>query len=130
MENTGESASLVTAAEAQFQPTEERPIFITEAAVKAIKTTIESSGNAGSGLRVSVRGGGCSGYEYNLDFEEEERDDDVVMDFDGVKIYLDSVSADLLRGTKVDYLSSLQEQGFKFINPNAKRTCGCGNSFS
>lgn len=106
------------------------PIHLTPEAVKAIKRAIEEEGESGDGLRVSVVGGGCSGYQYNLDFEKESRIGDVVIPCDGVSVFIDSVSAGYLRGTVIDYVSGLQGTGFKFSNPNAKRTCGCGHSFS
>jgi iron-sulfur cluster assembly protein len=115
---------------AGFIPSDEKPIFITARALEAMRAVLKSEGEAEEGLRVSVVGGGCSGYQYNLDFEKEERPDDTVMEFDGLKVLVDSVSVDYLKGTIVDYVSSLQGQGFKFENPNAKRTCGCGASFS
>lgn len=121
--NTGDDVS-------NFVPSEEQPVLVTAKAAEAMRRALEADGEEGDGLRVSVIGGGCSGFQYNLDFEKEERPDDVVMDCDGVKVYLDSVSAGYLSGTVVDYVTSLQGQGFKFINPNAKRTCGCGSSFS
>lgn len=113
-----------------FIPSDEMPISFTPAAVEAVKNAIKEEGQPGDGLRVSVVGGGCSGYQYNLDFEREGRMDDLTLDFDGVTIYLDPISAGYLRGTVIDFVSGLQGTGFKFNNPNAKRTCGCGSSFS
>lgn len=113
-----------------FSPSDDTPIFLTAAAIKAIKDAIKDEGEEGDGIRVSVIGGGCSGYQYNLDFEKEERMGDITMNFDELSVYIDPVSAGYLRGTTVDFLSGLNGQGFKFNNPNAKRTCGCGSSFS
>ncbi len=113
-----------------FVASDERPIQLTASAVDAVKNAIKEEGKPGDGLRVSVVGGGCSGYQYNLDFEKEERMGDVTLDFNGVTIYLDPVSAGYLKGTTIDFVSGLQGTGFKFNNPNAKRTCGCGSSFS
>lgn len=113
-----------------FTPSDETPIWVTDSAVEAIKKAIEEEGNKGDGLRVSIIGGGCSGFTYNLDFDNEERPGDLVMEFGGVSIYLDPVSAGHLKGTTIDYVTGLQGTGFKFINPNAKRTCGCGSSFT
>ena len=104
--------------------------MITDSAKKAIKDAISAEGEAGDGLRISVVGGGCSGYQYSLDFDKEERIGDVVMSFDGISVYVDSVSAGYMKGTTIDYVSGLHGTGFKFNNPNAKRTCGCGSSFS
>ncbi|MBX7136763.1 MAG: iron-sulfur cluster insertion protein ErpA [Oligoflexia bacterium] len=113
-----------------FIPSDEKPILLTPSAVEAVKNAIKQEGEAGDGLRVSVVGGGCSGYQYNLDFEKEPRMTDLVLEFDGVRIFVDPVSSGYLKGTVIDYLSGLQGTGFKFNNPNAKRTCGCGSSFS
>lgn len=113
-----------------FSPSDERPVFFTDAAVAAAKNAIESEGRPGDGLRISIVGGGCAGYQYNLDFEQEERIGDVIMDFNGLKFFIDSVSTGYLWGTVIDYITGLQGSGFKFINPNARRTCGCGSSFS
>ncbi len=116
--------------EAEFSASDEQPIFFTEAAVNAVKSAIESDGEPGDGLRVSVVGGGCSGYQYNLDFDKEARMGDLELDFGEIKVFLDPVSAGYLKGTIVDFTTGLQGTGFKFNNPNAKRTCGCGSSFS
>ena len=113
-----------------FIPSEEAPIFVTASAITAIKNAIKEEGQEGDSLRVSVVGGGCSGYQYNLDFDKEERMGDLSLDFGGVSILIDPVSAGYLKGTVIDYVTGLQGQGFKFNNPNAKRTCGCGSSFS
>lgn len=128
MENQSSSSS--ESEQGNFIPTEENPIHLTPSAVEAVKNAIKQEGEAGDGLRVSVVGGGCSGYQYNLDFEKEPRDDDTVLEFDGVKIFVDSISAGYLMGTVIDFVSGLQGTGFKFNNPKAKRTCGCGSSFS
>lgn len=116
--------------EINFTPTEEAPVFITESATEAVKKAIEAEGEPGDALRISVVGGGCSGYQYNLDFDKEERIGDITINQGGVTFYIDSVSAGYLMGTVIDYVSGLNGTGFKFNNPNAKRTCGCGNSFS
>lgn len=113
-----------------FVPSDEQPILVTPAAIKAIKDAIAAEGEVGDCLRVSVIGGGCSGYQYNLDFEKESRMDDIVLDLEGVKILIDPISSGYLRGTTIDFVSGLNGSGFKFSNPNAKRTCGCGSSFS
>jgi len=77
-----------------------------------------------------VRGGGCSGLTYMLDFENEARKGDQVIEVDGLKVFLDIKSQLFLAGTTLDYTVSLMDTGFKFVNPNAKRSCSCGESFS
>ncbi|RIL02583.1 MAG: iron-sulfur cluster insertion protein ErpA [Proteobacteria bacterium] len=129
MESTEGNTSGNEAPEA-FEATEEQPILLTASAVEAVKNAISQEGQPGDALRVSVVGGGCSGYQYSLDFDKESRMDDVSLDFGGVKVLIDSVSAGYLKGTVIDYVSGLNGTGFKFNNPNAKRTCGCGSSFS
>lgn len=123
METSGQTGS------ENFIPSDERPILLTKSAIEAVRNAIKEEGEAGDSLRVSVVGGGCSGYQYNLDFEKEPRMDDHVLDFDGVSVLIDPISAGYLKGTVVDYVSGLNGTGFKFNNPNAKRTCGCGSSF-
>lgn len=103
---------------------------LTGAAIRQVKTILERENMPDHGLRVAVVSGGCSGFSYQLDFANEARPDDVVLTMDGLKIFLDPSSAQHLTGTVIDYVSSLQESGFKFTNPNAKGTCGCGTSFS
>jgi iron-sulfur cluster insertion protein len=113
-----------------FIPSDEMPIFFTDAAVEAVSKALKEEGEEGDFLRVSVVGGGCSGYQYGLDFDKDERMGDLALDFNGVKIVIDPISAGYIRGTVVDYVSGLHGTGFQFKNPNAKRTCGCGSSFS
>ena len=81
-------------------------------------------------LRVAVVGGGCSGFSYQLDFDDQTQDGDEVVEYEGVQVRVDPTSAQYLRGIQIDYVNSLSGGGFKFINPNAKHTCGCGSSFS
>jgi iron-sulfur cluster assembly protein len=81
------------------------------------------------GLRLGVKGGGCSGYSYVLGFDEIERKDDLMFESKGVKILVDKISLRFLNGVVLDFQDGLSGKGFTFVNPNAKRTCGCGNSF-
>lgn len=127
---TAASTGGTPSGEGDWTPSDEQPIRITPPAVDAIKNAISQEGESGDGLRVSVVGGGCSGYQYSLDFEKEPRMDDTVLTFGEVSIFVDSISVGYLRGTTIDYVSGLNGTGFKFNNPNAKRTCGCGSSFS
>jgi len=107
------------------------PIQLTTKAVSAVKLAIEEEGlESNMGLRVAVVGGGCSGYSYALDFSDESDEEDLEMDFSGLLVVMDPHSAQLLSGTEIDYVETLQKKGFVFNNPNATRTCGCGSSFS
>ena len=111
----------------------EVPNFVsfTDKAVEMVLAAIEQEGLAGHGIRVGVAGGGCSGFQYTMDFEKDAKDGDLVLDqAGGLKLYVDPMSAMYLQGVTVDYVQGLQGAGFKFINPNAKNTCGCGSSFS
>ncbi len=105
-------------------------ITLTPKAINAVKLAIDEEGLSGHGLRVAVVGGGCSGYSYALDFEEESEDEDLALDFGGLQVFVDPHSAQLLGPTEIDYVETLQKKGFVFNNPNATRTCGCGSSFS
>lgn len=82
------------------------------------------------GLRVSVLPGGCSGFKYSLNIEERSLEDDVVLDINGVRVFVDGFSMQYLNGVTVDYTSSMQGSGFTFSNPNATGGCGCGSSFT
>jgi iron-sulfur cluster insertion protein len=82
------------------------------------------------GLRVRVIGGGCAGFSYDLFFEDETTDMDQTFTSHGISIYVDMMSAQYVEGTEIDYVEGLQGAGFKFVNPQAKQTCGCGSSFA
>ena len=105
-------------------------LTLTESAAEMAKVAMEREGLRDAGLRVAVVGGGCSGFQYSLSFDTTSRPDDAVIDQHGVHVFVDSTSAAYLRGVTIDYVSGLHGAGFKFINPNATRTCGCGSSFS
>lgn len=112
-------------------PADPSPITLTDKAVQMIKITREQEGiEAAFGLRVAVRGGGCSGMEYALDFEREPREKDFVIGYDDLQVYVDAISARYLQGTEIDYVLGSTGAGFKFNNPNASGSCGCGSSFS
>ena len=81
-------------------------------------------------LRVAVVGGGCSGFQYHMAFENQTTDADEVVDFNGLKVAVDQMSSMYLDGVEIDYVETLEGAGFKFNNPNVKSTCGCGSSFS
>ena len=107
------------------------PVTMTPKAVEMVKITREQEGiDAAHGLRIAVRGGGCSGFEYSLDFENEARDNDWIYEQSGLTLYVDSISAKYLEGTNIDYVLGTAGAGFKFNNPQARGTCGCGSSFA
>ncbi|HEX9051285.1 MAG TPA: iron-sulfur cluster insertion protein ErpA [Anaeromyxobacter sp.] len=106
------------------------PITLTAKAVEMVKDAIQREGLAGFGIRVGVMGGGCAGFQYSMDFEKEPKDGDLSFEQDGVRLYVDPMSSMYLQGVTVDYVVGLQGAGFKFNNPNARTTCGCGSSFS
>ena len=107
------------------------PMTLTDKAVKMVKITREEESlDPASGLRIAVRGGGCSGFEYALDFDVEARETDIVLQYDDLAVYIDPISARYLEGTEIDYVLGATGAGFKFNNPQAKGTCGCGSSFA
>lgn len=105
-------------------------IQITEKAASQIKNILTQENDPELHLRIGVKGGGCSGLSYFMSLEKTRRHDDKVIEQDGVEIVMDSKSALYLDGTEIDYQDSLMGSGFVFNNPNATRTCGCGESFS
>lgn len=120
-----------THAAAQPLPPEELPVTLTPKAVEMVKVTRGQEGlDASHGLRIAVRGGGCSGFEYALDFEAEARPNDFVYEQSGLTVYVDGLSARYLHGTNIDYVMGMAGAGFKFHNPKAAGTCGCGSSFT
>lgn len=112
-----------------IQNIEEPIVKLTPNALIAVKEFMDDPSVVGDGLRVGVRGGGCAGFEYVLDFSTA-REGDFLMVVDGLRVYVDPISAIYLEGTILDYVSGLMGTGFKFNNPNSTRTCGCGSSFS
>ncbi|MBI2565228.1 iron-sulfur cluster insertion protein ErpA [Candidatus Woesearchaeota archaeon] len=105
-------------------------IIITSKAAVKLKEILKSQNKENMGLRIQVMPGGCSGFQYGFDFEESAKENDEVIEVEDVKFFIDTQSIQMLRGAKVDYVDSLQGAGFKISNPNAKATCGCGQSFS
>ncbi len=108
----------------------ECPVNLTGKAVEMVREAMSRESLQDYGIRVGVVGGGCSGFQYSMDFENAERDGDMVYEQDGLKVYLDPMSSMYLQGVSVDYVVGLQGAGFKFNNPSAKNTCGCGQSFT
>jgi iron-sulfur cluster assembly accessory protein len=106
-------------------------VRLSEPAIAAVKSIRAKEGLSDAhALRVAVVGGGCSGFSYQLDFDDAVQQGDEIAEFDGVQVRVDPTSAQYLRGIEIDYVSSLSGGGFKFLNPNAKQTCGCGSSFT
>ena len=115
--------------ETEIAISNEPVVRLTENAASQIKSMVaEQQEHAGKTLRVFVEGGGCSGMQYGMVFDEK-RADDVAAEFFGVPVLVDPFSANYLRGTVVDYSDSLTGGGFKISNPNARQSCGCGKSF-
>lgn len=105
-------------------------LTLTEKAIQQVKALLARNHREGQGLRVSVADGGCSGFSYKLDFAEEQEPGDLVLELGSLKVFVDATSVPQLKGTTIDYVTSLYGGGFKFSNPNASGTCGCGTSFS
>ena len=105
-------------------------IEITEKAAEEVQRLLKLENKENWGLRVGVVGGGCSGLSYTLAFDEDPKEKDTVLEVEGVKVYVDPKSVLFLSGMVLDYSSDLLNGGFRFNNPNAKRTCSCGSSFS
>lgn len=111
------------------QPSED--IILTEKAAEQVrKIRVENSIPESHGLRVGVKGGGCSGLSYVLGFDEEPKPNDKILELHGIKIFVDQKSLFFLSGTELDFQDGLNGKGFVFTNPNAQKTCGCGSSFS
>lgn len=105
-------------------------ITLTDSAATKVKQLLDAEGATDLALRVAVRPGGCSGFSYEMYFDGEIATDDQTLTFGEVRVVVDPASSQLLQGASLDYQDGLQEAGFKINNPNASRTCGCGNSFS
>jgi iron-sulfur cluster assembly accessory protein len=103
-------------------------ITMTPGAIDKVKSILTEHKDE-TGLRIAVVGGGCSGFQYQMTLDKEPREDDNIMDMEGLKVFVDPQSLVYLNGTKVDYVDGMNGSGFKFDNPNAKASCGCGDSF-
>jgi iron-sulfur cluster assembly accessory protein len=105
-------------------------ITLTHSAADKVKELLDAEGAADLALRVAVRPGGCSGFSYEMFFDGDVAEDDQRASFGSVSVIVDPASAQLLEGATLDYKDGLNQAGFSIENPNASRTCGCGNSFS
>src|SRR5271154_4712851 len=112
-------------------PAIETPLRLSEAAARRINKVVADEKNPALMVRLEVAGGGCSGYQYKIDFATGfDAAEDVIIERDGAKLVVDKTSLDLLKGSEVDYGESLMEAGFRVNNPNASSSCGCGSSFA
>ena len=105
-------------------------ITLTDSAASKVKQLIDAEGEEGLALRVAVRPGGCSGFAYEMFFDTDVANDDITTSYGDVSVVVDPSSAQLLQGATLDYKDGLEQSGFAITNPNAQRTCGCGQSFS
>lgn len=105
-------------------------VTVTDTAAAKIGELIEAEGDTSLALRMAVRPGGCSGFSYEMYFDSEVDNDDHVEEYGGIKVVVDPQSADMVRGSTLDYKDGLMGAGFAIENPNVTRSCGCGNSFS
>ncbi len=105
-------------------------ITLTDTAADKVRQLITAEGDEALALRVAVRPGGCSGFSYEMFFDSDVATDDMTVEKSGVRVIVDPSSAQLLTGATLDYKDGLDQSGFAITNPNAQRTCGCGQSFS
>ena len=105
-------------------------LHLTEAAISKAKQFIKAEGKDGYGLRIAVKGGGCSGFKYGLSLVASQKPDDQVLEFDGIQVFVDPTSSSYLQDVTIDFVDNLQGSGFTFNNPNSAGSCGCGESFS
>jgi iron-sulfur cluster assembly protein len=107
------------------------PVLLTATAATEVRRYIEEQGaSEQAGLRVGVLPGGCSGFQYGLNIEDEPGEDDMILESEGIRLFVDPFSLQYLNGTEIDYVSTFQGSGFTFNNPNASGGCGCGSSFT
>ena len=106
------------------------PVRLTDSAVSKVREIMATQDPLPAGLRIGVVGGGCSGFQYSMSFENQSGMMDKVYDFNGLKVFVDATSLMYLNGCVVDYVETIEAAGFKFENPTVKSTCGCGSSFN
>jgi len=125
------SVSTTTPAEVVNAPaTPTTPVVLTPSAIAKVREIMATQDPIPAGLRIGVVGGGCSGFQYSMSFENAAGMMDKVFKFDDLKVFVDATSVMYLNGCVVDYVETLEAAGFKFENPQVKSTCGCGSSFS
>ncbi len=110
--------------------TTQTPIRVTDSAIRRTREIIEAEGGGERYLRVSVLGGGCSGFQYSFALDDHINDDDTIIERDGVKVLVDAMSLPFLSGAEIDFVEELVGSAFRVHNPNATASCGCGTSFS
>ena len=108
----------------------QRHILVSESAARRIALLKEQEQAEGAWLRIAVSGGGCSGFQYGLSFDDQRNPDDFLFERDGIGVVVDDTSLDLLNGAEIDFVEDLMGASFQIKNPNAASSCGCGNSFS
>lgn len=108
---------------------QQKLITITDKAVNKVKEFVSNEGKQAAGLRVYVAGGGCSGLTYGMALEDTPSEEDIVIEENGFKVFVDPASAKYLKGSSIDYLETLEASGFKINNPNVVSSCACGHSF-
>lgn len=106
------------------------PVGLSERAAERVAELIKQQGNDDLKLRLSVSGGGCSGFQYGFDFDQNQKPDDIVVERNGVTMLVDSMSLLYLMGSEVDFVEDLVGASFQVVNPNASSSCGCGSSFA
>ena len=124
------STASVTPEVVEAPPVASAPVQLTDAAIGKVREIMATQDPIPAGLRIGVVGGGCSGFQYSMSFENQSGMMDKVLKFDDLKVFIDATSAMYLNGCVVDYVETLEAAGFKFENPTVKSTCGCGSSFS
>src|SRR3954453_5176820 len=115
--------------EAQTEEAEAKSVLLTDGAASKVKALLDQEGRDDLALRVAVQPGGCSGLRYQLFFDERQLDGDVVTDYDGVNVVVDRMSVPYLGGATIDFVDTIEKQGFTIDNPNATGSCACGDSF-
>jgi iron-sulfur cluster assembly accessory protein len=120
----------MTAGETTTQETTRQGVILTDAAAEKAKGLLEQEGRDDLALRVAVQPGGCSGLIYQLFFDEREMDGDHIQDFGGLAVRVDRMSAPYLTGATIDFVDTIEKQGFTIDNPNASGSCACGDSFN